>query len=548
MSEVGPAKSPGLRQGSSPPVLSETDDRKTSYVIAIGVDNYLQPDLQLDNCKKDCTDLIEALQSNYKNFEIYQTLYNEAATKQGILTAIRSFCEDTSKNNVANNLVLFYSGHGSRIEPPNAPVRGSWLPYDFDGKRWTQLELSEIMKELEFLETLHLMVIADCCYAGGMFQTGSPFFEADKKGIVAAEIGLEPSRWGIASSRSSELSGAGQPGSNSIFTAALVQLLSKNNHPRPSFNELAQSLRRLFANNPDQRVEYQKLNVSDSNTGEYILEAKEEAVNNRKRYQYLENSIKTLNYDDQRAQFLSFEDITQNIHFTFISGTPACGLYFLSRLARESNSIGAHTRFLINTQLINGTSDKWEDRLMLLFRLITRDPNKVASLDAINAFLIEQLKASNVVIEIRFYNTVAPAMDITPQRKQVIGDLAAFAQSINQQLKGRNRLYIFIVDLENADYETLVPENKLSGVEAMILKKVSNLSKLKFRSWYDTTQLLSPRNAAGISEFKQLFDELLYKRLPVIFEEKEDQAPAHIIKQMCILSDCSGLVEELLNQ
>lgn len=525
-----------------PPVQHEKKEPGTNYIIAIGIDNYKKQSLNLPNCVKDCRDLIQTFQNGYEKFEVYKELYNDMATKKAILDTIIAFYKDKTVNNPFNSLVIYFSGHGGFVETPSRKY-GSWIPHDYENDADQEfLRLDELKSKLEFLETVHLLVIADCCFSAGMFQYDTIFFN-DVTGMPVsglAEVTFEPSRWGIASSRLNQVAGAGIAGGNSVFTKALIKALNQVSISQVLFREIATALVKQFGTDPVQRVQYKELHVSNENRGEFTLYAKEEPLKAKQRYGYLEKEFYNLNYSKQKSEFYNFNN---NRALTLLSGTPDCGLNFVMRQLKNSMSFPAHNCWPVNAQIVDGAD---EQRLMNLFKMAGKGEQVFDTIDDLKKHLVKKLQENNLVIEIRFYAEAASLGDITQKRKQIIEDLAKFTESVNSMVSGNNRLCVFVIDFEDADYTSIAPNTMISQTKAIIFDKVEKLKKTDFLQWYDRTQG-QYRIAPGVrSEFNQLFDDILYKQVEVIFPDAKDFLPGYVIRKICALSNCNELAEKLL--
>lgn len=107
--------------------------------ILIAIDNYPGNSgiPKLSYCVKDSNGLKEILQNEYKFNEVI-TLYNEKATKQGIIDRILK--TELGQNDA---LLIFYAGHGYTETTKKGDKIGYIVPYD------GSISESELQKNLD---------------------------------------------------------------------------------------------------------------------------------------------------------------------------------------------------------------------------------------------------------------------------------------------------------------------------------------------------------------------------------------------------------------
>lgn len=148
------------------------------------------------------------------------------ASRYAILSALNEMRESAGED---VNLVVYYAGHGQRIE---AIERGYWLPVDAEPDNpATWISTADISDYLRIIPARHILVIADACFAGTLTRSAvarpvstataeerSHWYRAvrDKRARLAlASGGLTP-----------VLDGGG--GGHSVFNEALVRVLEAN--------------------------------------------------------------------------------------------------------------------------------------------------------------------------------------------------------------------------------------------------------------------------------------------------------------------------------
>jgi hypothetical protein len=523
--------------GSEDNIPREKRPTGVTYIIAIGIDQYQQAELRLPNCVNDCRRLIETLNNGFVGFQVYAELYDEKATSAAISDAIYRFSQDKEKNTPLNNLLIYYSGHGGAYRNA-AQVRGAWIPVDFAGDLRTQsIRLNIFIDELEPIQTQGLLVIADCCQAATLFEGPLPAYPPSAAQMENSDL-YEFYRMGLAASGPREVAKAGEPGGNSVFTAALITLLEQNKAASLSISELVVALKRDFNGSTGQSVRYNMLNTTVGTDGDFTLNANVNEVNRRLRYDFLEKGFRLLNYVPQRNQFEALKTIKLPAHFTFFSGTKTCGINFLAFLARISGHIPSdHRWYKAEANTIRDPAN----RLLRLMASLLPGGRAFTTVQQVTDWFLIHLAVNSIVIEVRFYSdeSLPEDTDITQQRKPWVEELAQFVASING-LQTLNKLYIFIVDSQNANYEALLPDRKAGPFEALILEKVKSLPRTDFETWYNNEQL---RDA----QFNVLLEPLVKARITDIFDKQDPQPPANVIRNVCKLASCDALAETLLN-
>jgi len=153
-----------------------------------------------------------------------QTLTGQEAGRSQILAALDRLAQTATADDTA---LVYYSGHGYRVSATTGEAF-YLMPYGYDLQRLYQTAISgaEFTARLRAIPARKLLVLLDCCHAGGVG-------EAKTAGVSLAKAPLPPEalallaegrgRVLIASSKEAELSYAGRP--YSAFTLALIEAL-----------------------------------------------------------------------------------------------------------------------------------------------------------------------------------------------------------------------------------------------------------------------------------------------------------------------------------
>jgi hypothetical protein len=180
----------------------------------------------LPNTVQDAKGLAEILKDGercgYPAGQVH-LLTGEGATRGDVLQALDDLAQSTGDQ---STVVVYFSGHGYRV----ASTMGQayyLLPFGYDVSRLYQTAVSggEFAQRLHAIPAQKLVVLLDCCHAGGV---------GEAKGLDLAKSPLPPEatsllaegsgRVIIASSKEDELSYAGNP--YSAFTLALIEALA----------------------------------------------------------------------------------------------------------------------------------------------------------------------------------------------------------------------------------------------------------------------------------------------------------------------------------
>jgi hypothetical protein len=191
-----------------------------ALVIGVGAD--------LPNTVDDAVGLADILTDGgrcaYPSSQV-QLLTKEGATRDGILAALDKLSQATSDE---STVIVYFSGHGYRV----ASSTGEFyylLPYGYELAQLYQTAISgtDFAGRLRAIPAQKLLLLLDCCHAGGVGEAKAPGLGLTKSPLppAAQELLAEGSgRVLVASSQEDELSYAGKP--YSAFTLALIEALS----------------------------------------------------------------------------------------------------------------------------------------------------------------------------------------------------------------------------------------------------------------------------------------------------------------------------------
>jgi len=187
------------------------------YVLAIGVDRYSDPSINLKYAAKDASDFIRLLAAKsstvYKTANIHlTTLLNEQAGRQQLLAAIEQLAAVVKPG---DSFVFFNASHGLLLQSQYYIVTSS---FDGDlGRGSGLISSNEIVEMSKKIKSLSQLFIFDTCHAGGMDTIVSGLYDA-RMSVLAKKMGLHV----FASAGSLQTALDGYQG-NGLYTYTLLQ-------------------------------------------------------------------------------------------------------------------------------------------------------------------------------------------------------------------------------------------------------------------------------------------------------------------------------------
>ena len=240
---------------------NKTDDLAGStgkyYALLVGINNYSHPDIMdLDNPLKDAKILHDILISNY-TFEKDNVMLLKNASRNKMINALDELARIMTPS---DNLLIFYAGHGWWDEKANT---GYWLPADAskDSKaEW--FRNSTLCDYLKEINSKHTLLIADACFAGGIFKTRKAFPDAP---VAINKLYELPSRKAMTSGTLTEVP------DRSAFISFLVERLENNREKYLSSEQLFSSFRIAVINNSDVVPQYGEIQGVGDEGGDFIF-------------------------------------------------------------------------------------------------------------------------------------------------------------------------------------------------------------------------------------------------------------------------------------
>ncbi|MBC1238099.1 caspase family protein [Nostoc sp. 2RC] len=152
-------------------------------------------------------------------------LTKEQANREEILAALDKLAQSTTPD---STVIVYFSGHGYQV---NSPIGEAYylMPFGYDQTKLHKTGISgtEFITKLQAIAAKKLLILLDCCHAGGLVDTSKLGYEAQKAPLPPEAQALfhqGKGRFVIASSQADEKSFAGRP--YSAFTLALIEALA----------------------------------------------------------------------------------------------------------------------------------------------------------------------------------------------------------------------------------------------------------------------------------------------------------------------------------
>jgi hypothetical protein len=199
--------------------MDEVYKQGFALIIGVGAD--------LPNTINDAVGLADILKDPsrcaYPDQQVH-LLVSEQATRTNILTALDTLAQSTDSK---STVIVYFSGHGYRVTSPTGEFY-YLMPYGYQLTRLYQTAISgaEFTQRLRAIPAQKLLVLLDCCHAGGVGDAKVPGLQLAKSPLPPETQSLLAEGSGrviIASSQEDELSYAGKP--YSTFTLALIETL-----------------------------------------------------------------------------------------------------------------------------------------------------------------------------------------------------------------------------------------------------------------------------------------------------------------------------------
>jgi hypothetical protein len=251
--------------------LSSRTDMKIGeyYALIIGIDSYQMTWNPLKNAVGDAMAIESMLKSNYK-FDHFRTLYNKEATRENILDELAWLIQNVGSD---DNVLIYFSGHGEFKTDLN---KGFWVPYDARTNKPADLVSNSVLQDyLAAIRSKHTLLVSDACFSGDILRgktVSIPFEDTERYYRLVHE---RPSRQAITSGGIEPVMDGGRDG-HSVFTFYLLKYLEENNRVFYDTYTLYDDIRIPIINNSRQTPEFQHLQNTGDEGGQFIFIKKEQ--------------------------------------------------------------------------------------------------------------------------------------------------------------------------------------------------------------------------------------------------------------------------------
>jgi hypothetical protein len=213
---------------------TEAKDLPVLHVLAIGVNKYKEPKLDLNCAENDARGIARAFEKGCKG-ELFgkvspTILIDKQASRQAILDAIKDL-RSNEKTKVKDNdlLVVFFAGHGVTKKNQFFLLTHEAVLDDLENKALSGAKLREALGAFP----CQVLLIMDACHAGAFGGTGKltlkefkPAGDDAARSLTDSEVGVAVMCAAMGNERSEERGG------NGLFTRALMKGLSEKDVPR----------------------------------------------------------------------------------------------------------------------------------------------------------------------------------------------------------------------------------------------------------------------------------------------------------------------------
>lgn len=195
------------------------------YILAVGINQYKNPRLNLNYAKPDAQSFIEVMDERSKNLfnhiELH-TLYDDEASRVNILKSL----EDLSKKIHPEDVFIFYyAGHGSMVEDRFFLIPTESLRlYDLAALQKEALEASVLQEKFKSIKALKQLIVMDACQSGGSVELLANRGAAEEKAI--AQLSRSAGIHVMASAGSEQFATEFAELGHGLFTYVLIQALS----------------------------------------------------------------------------------------------------------------------------------------------------------------------------------------------------------------------------------------------------------------------------------------------------------------------------------
>lgn len=206
-------------RNSDPAVISlkyvGAEGKPGLHILAVGVSDYDQSDLKLQNAAKDAQDFVATIKSmninsQYENLSSVNILTDKMATDKNIKKALSTL---NAKVNQGDVILLFFSGHGAKEEGSTYFLSVNAESNDLFSSSVNFDEIRSATRRL-LDKKCKIVLFMDACHSGALYG---------QKSTAESFALAEPGVVGFYSSTENQKSNESEKWANGIFTKSLLE-------------------------------------------------------------------------------------------------------------------------------------------------------------------------------------------------------------------------------------------------------------------------------------------------------------------------------------
>ena len=201
-----------------------------AYAVIIGIDRYasLPPGSELSYAVRDAQGVAEVLARDYA-FDGIVTIYNEDATREGILRILSAELRQTSED---DSVFIFWAGHALTQRTAGRGDIGYLVPYDgtFDDSEMSfkNISMTTIKEDISrAIPAKHLFLVVDACYSGLLVTRALESSPPERSLEYLRDITGEEVRQVLTAGKADQQVLDGGPRGHSVFTGRFIEALEE---------------------------------------------------------------------------------------------------------------------------------------------------------------------------------------------------------------------------------------------------------------------------------------------------------------------------------
>ncbi|MBX2965410.1 MAG: caspase family protein [Cyclobacteriaceae bacterium] len=196
----------------------------TCYILAVGINQYKNPRLNLNYAKPDAESFIRVMDERAKNLfgniELH-TLYDEEASRNNILKSLDDLSKKISPEDI---FIFYYAGHGSMVDDRFFLIPSESLRlYDLSALQKEAVEAAMLQEKFKSIKALKQLIVMDACQSGGSVELLANRGAAEEKAI--AQLSRSAGIHVMASAGSEQFATEFAELGHGLFTYVLIQAL-----------------------------------------------------------------------------------------------------------------------------------------------------------------------------------------------------------------------------------------------------------------------------------------------------------------------------------